>query len=161
MKFISLDELSGFNDPAMVIVTAAAGSERAGCLVGFSAQCSIDPPRYLVCISVENRTYEVASRAAVLAVHAVRSDQFALAEHFGGETGDDVDKFAAMSWHAGPSGVSVLDECAVFVGRIVDVVEFGDHTGFILAPLDDTRGSVEGEPLRLSRAQNIDPGHPA
>ena len=30
----------------MVVVTTAQGDERAGCLVGFHAQSSIEPPRY-------------------------------------------------------------------------------------------------------------------
>lgn len=32
-------------DAALIIVTAAAASERAGCLVGFHSQSSIDPQR--------------------------------------------------------------------------------------------------------------------
>ena len=40
-----------------------------------------------------------------------------LAELFGGETGDEVDKFARCAWHEGPEGVPMLDGCANrFVG---------------------------------------------
>ncbi len=35
-------------DYPMFIVTAAAGGRRAGCLVGFTTQCSIHPPRFLI-----------------------------------------------------------------------------------------------------------------
>ncbi|MHB1539220.1 MAG: flavin reductase [Solirubrobacteraceae bacterium] len=53
----------------MAIVTAAADGERSGCLVGFATQCSIEPRRFLVCISVLNRTFEIAQRSNALAVH--------------------------------------------------------------------------------------------
>ena len=32
-------------DYPMIVVTVASGAERAGCLVGFSTKCSIDPAR--------------------------------------------------------------------------------------------------------------------
>ena len=47
-------------DIPMFVVTAASGGERSGCLVGFSTQTSIDPPRFLVCISRANHTFGVA-----------------------------------------------------------------------------------------------------
>ena len=53
----------------MVIVTTHVGDEIDGCLVGFSTQCSIDPLRYMVCLSITNRTYELALRAPTLVVH--------------------------------------------------------------------------------------------
>ena len=54
-------DLTGELDFSMLVVTAFDGRERAGCLVGFSTQCSIDPPRYLVCISTANHTARVAA----------------------------------------------------------------------------------------------------
>jgi flavin reductase (DIM6/NTAB) family NADH-FMN oxidoreductase RutF len=40
----------------MFIVTACAEGERSGCLIGFATQASIDPPRFLVGLSHQNRT---------------------------------------------------------------------------------------------------------
>src|SRR5215217_860448 len=85
-------------DYPMVIVTASNGEERAGCLVGYSTPASIDPPRFSVFISKANRTYEVAAGTETLIVHAVPSDAGDLARLFGGETGDDVDKFERCEW---------------------------------------------------------------
>src|SRR3954447_1178565 len=86
----------------MFIVTARAGDERLGCLVGFATQTSIDPPRFLVCLSRANRTYRRARDAELLGVHCVPADAEDLAELFGGETADEVDKFARVAWHDGP-----------------------------------------------------------
>jgi len=48
------DTLVSELDYPMVVVSVASGADRAGCLVGFSTHCSIDPARYAVCISKRN-----------------------------------------------------------------------------------------------------------
>lgn len=81
-------------DTPMFIVTASCEGGRAGCLVGFAAQVSIHPGRFLACISVKNHTHGLAMMAETLAVHIVPAAERGLAELFGGRTGDDIDKFA-------------------------------------------------------------------
>ena len=104
----------------MFIVTARAGDEPLGCMIGFATQTSIDPPRFAVCLSHNNRTYRRGRDAELLGVHCVPEHATELAELFGGETGDEVDKFARAAWHEGPEGVPLLDECPNrFVGRVL------------------------------------------
>src|SRR5579884_2212650 len=95
-------------DYSLFIVTATADAEHSGCLVGFASQVSIHPQRFLVCISVKNHTFPVARQAEVLVVHFVPEQAEELALLFGGETGDEVDKFARCQWRAGPDGAPVL-----------------------------------------------------
>jgi flavin reductase (DIM6/NTAB) family NADH-FMN oxidoreductase RutF len=96
-----------------------------------------------------------------MAVHLVPEDATELAELFGGETGDDVDKFQRCDWRPGPDGVPLLDDCPNrFVGRILGRVEFGDHTGIVLEPFVAEVADQE-EQLGFRRAQRIDPGHEA
>src|SRR3954452_22365897 len=104
----SFNALMGELDYPMFIVTAEAGGERSGCLVGFATQASIHPPRFLVGLSRRNRTFRVASEADVLVVHFVSEEDEDLAELFGGETGDEVDKSARCEWRPGPGGAPVL-----------------------------------------------------
>jgi len=148
-------------DYPMFIATVAARGERAGCLIGFATQCSIRPPRFLAGISDKNRTHRVARGADSMALHLVPEDATELAELFGGETGDEVDKFERCEWHEGPGGVPLLDGCPNrFVGRIAERVDFGDHVGLVLEPFlaeEDPRGGQ----LSFHRAKRIDPGHEA
>jgi flavin reductase (DIM6/NTAB) family NADH-FMN oxidoreductase RutF len=152
-------------DPDMYVVTAVAGDERAGCLVGFASQCSIRPVRFVVWLSKANRTYEVARGAEFLAVHLLAREQQELAALFGGETGHQVDKFARTGWAPGYGGAAVLrDACAWFVGRIEQRIDGGDHVGFVLTPEQSGGEDEEGDGralLRLSDALSIEPGHPA
>ena len=148
-------------DTPMFIVTAADSGERAGCLVGFASQVSIHPGRFLVCLSVKNHTHRVAAQAAMLGVHIVPDSQRALAELFGGQTGDDIDKFERCAWRPAADGTPLLDACPDrFVGRVVDRLDLGDHTGYLLAP---TLAEYAGEYRQLSmrRARDIEPGHEA
>jgi flavin reductase (DIM6/NTAB) family NADH-FMN oxidoreductase RutF len=148
-------------DYPMVVVTATDGQERSGCLVGFSAQCSIHPPRYMLWISKKNHTYQVARRVDALAVHFPASGQHDMAELFGSETGDHVDKFASSPWHEGPEGTTIVDAIPRwFVGRITETLDTGDHVGFLLQPLDGECRPWSGQ-LGFQEVKGIPPGHPA
>jgi flavin reductase (DIM6/NTAB) family NADH-FMN oxidoreductase RutF len=146
----------------MFVVTTAADGERAGCLVEFASQSSIDPPRFTVWISDVNRTAEVAARASTLAVHVLRTDDDELASLFGEETGDRVDKFASVAWRDGPDGVPVLERCDWFAGRIVGRVDgLGDHRGYVLEPLAAERRHAGLGVLTSDRVRGLQPGHVA
>jgi flavin reductase (DIM6/NTAB) family NADH-FMN oxidoreductase RutF len=148
-------------DYPMFIATVAAGGERAGCLIGFATQCSIHPARFLAGISDKNRTFRVASGADSMAIHLVPENATELAELFGGETGDELDKFERCEWRPGPGGVPLLDACPNrFVGRIVERVDFGDHLGMVLEPFLAEEDEESGQ-LGFHRAKRIDPGHEA
>lgn len=148
-------------DYPMFVVTAARGGERSGCLVGFATQASIDPPLMLVCLSTVNHTYAVARDAGVLAVHVLAPDQHDLAELFGSETGDEVDKFAECGWRPGPDDVPLLEDCPrLMVGRVLSQHPFGDHVGFLLEPVEV--GASGQEPgISLEDVDDVEPGHPA
>ena len=157
----AFSDLVGDLDYPMMIVTAAARGERAGCLVGFATQCSIDPPRFAAWISRQNHTFRIASEADVLAVHFLSTADRALAELFGGTTGDDVDKFSRCRWRDGPGGVPVLDDCERwFAGEVVERFPTEDHVGFLLVPIAVGSGPWAGQ-LGFQTARAISPGHDA
>lgn len=158
-----LDSFSDLLDYPMYVVTAEAGGERAGCLVGFASQCSIHPPRFAVWLSVANRTYRVARQAGHLAVHLLHREQGELARLFGQETGDEIDKFERVAWRPGQGGAPVLpDACAWFVGRVHSRIDGGDHVGFLLDPVEASP-PVRGRPAltMFSDVAGLSPGHPA
>jgi flavin reductase (DIM6/NTAB) family NADH-FMN oxidoreductase RutF len=150
--------LVGDMDYPMFIVTAAAEGERAGCLVGFATQSSIDPPRFLVLISRNNHTFGVAERAEVLVVHLVPADAQGIAELFGSETGYEVDKFDRCEWRPGPGGAPVLAACENwFAGRVLDRISGGDHVAFLLEPVAAEK-SRSMESFSFHRARRIEAG---
>jgi flavin reductase (DIM6/NTAB) family NADH-FMN oxidoreductase RutF len=162
-----LAEITRALDYPMFVVTARAGEQGehlAGCLVGFASQCSIDPPRFMIWISKQNRTFRVALEAVTLAVHLLAADQKDLAELFGGTTGDEDDKFSCCRWHAGPGGTAILDDCAGwFVGVVLARHDGGDHVGFLVQPTHAHAAAHDDWPgqLGFQMVRDINPGHPA
>lgn len=158
----ALEQLVADLDYPMVVVTAAAGDQRGGCLVGFWTQCSIDPPRLLVCLSTRNRTYRIARDASSLAIHFLRADDLALASLFGERTGDDVDKLAQCDWHEGPDGVPILDGARGWIsGAVISRSDVGDHVAHEIAVTDgEVRGGT-GRGLTFQQVKDFDPGHDA
>jgi flavin reductase (DIM6/NTAB) family NADH-FMN oxidoreductase RutF len=147
-------------DYPMFIVSANAGGERSGCLIGFATQISIHPPRFLVGLSHENHTWRVAQHADLLGVHFVPEEDPEIAELFGGQTGDEVDKFARCAWHEGPGGVPIVESCPNwFVGRILERIDAGDHDAVVLEPIAAHHAEPESE-LTFHQARGIHPGHP-
>lgn len=148
-------------DYPMYVVTAAHGTDRAGCLVGFATQASINPPRLLVFVSKANETFRIATKADALGVHFLGADNKDLAELFGEESGDWTDKFARCDWQDGPAGVPVLlGVRGWIVGRVLERLDGGDHVAHLLEPIDG--GAAEtAPPLTLQQVRDLDPGHPA
>jgi flavin reductase (DIM6/NTAB) family NADH-FMN oxidoreductase RutF len=153
--------------PLVIVTTISRRGERAGCLVGFTTQASMDPPRFLVLLSRRNHTFGVARDADLLAVHLVPGARHDLAEQFGSETGDRIDKFATVGWSEGPGGVPLVEGCPHwFVGRILNQRAYGyqdcDHVPFLLEPIEvSDPGSLGEELLRLSGVTDLEPGHEA
>jgi flavin reductase (DIM6/NTAB) family NADH-FMN oxidoreductase RutF len=151
--------MSELDYPMFIVTVVGDDGERSGCLIGFATQISIKPPRFLAGLSHKNRTYRVAQGADMLGVHFVPEDEDGLAELFGGETGDEVDKFERCEWHEGPGGVPVLDALPNrFVGRILERLDAGDHDALVLEPVAAERPEPEAE-LTFHRAKRIEPGH--
>ena len=143
-----------------IVTVVAADGERDGCLIGFATQCSIHPPRYIACISKENRTFDAVQQADVVVVHFLGSEQIELARLFGGETGDEVDKFELCAWSEGPGGIPVLEDVpGWFAGRILERRDVGDHLALLLGvtTAEDRGGPVD---LGFQAVKSLGPGHP-
>jgi flavin reductase (DIM6/NTAB) family NADH-FMN oxidoreductase RutF len=154
--------------PAMVVVTAAVGDQRDGCLVGFHSQCSIEPRRYALWLSELNRTTRLVADPACshVAVHGLGADQHELARHFGALTGDRVEKLGpgGPAWHPGPGGAPLLDACPDrLVGRTVALVEVdADHRGLVVEPVEASASEAGGAArdwLRMAEVMDLVAGH--
>ena len=157
----AFDVIIATADYPVIIVTTAAGQERAGCLVGFAGQVSIEPRRFLVGLSHSNHTCAVAQRAQHLAVHLPDRDNPALAELFGSETGSTIDKFAHCDWHTGPHALPILTASeAWFTGPILQRHDFGDHMGILLGLSAASAPNRALAASRYSDVADLSPGHP-
>ncbi|OAN39431.1 flavin reductase family protein [Mycolicibacterium iranicum] len=149
-------------DYPMFVITTASNGHLAGCLVGFTSQTSIHPPKFMVGLSRKNHTFTVAQKADHLAVHLLPREELDVATLFGGTTGDSTDKFDQCGWRAGPEGMPILDAAAAwFVGRVVQRFDLGDHVGHLLEPISGSAPEQLGELISFSDVRDIEPGHDA
>ncbi len=158
----AFDEIAASLDSPMAVVTTGAGDERAGCLIGFHAQTSINPRRYAVWLSKANYTLRLALHSEFLAVHFLTRDDRDLAELFGTLSGDDVDKFARCDWEPSDEGPPMLSRCPhrLLLRRTALLDEGGDHVCLVTEPLD-ALSSGRFTTLRLSDVGDLEPGHAA
>ena len=158
----AFDTMMASVDNAMIVVTAAAGDERAGCLVGFHAQSGIDPHRFCLWLSKANHTYRIGLRSPHLGVHCLTRADRELAELFGTKSGDDLDKFEGLRVEEGPDRVPVLVDCPhrMVVRRTTMVDEGGDHV-CVATEVVEAHSAGRFQPLRLSDVDDLTPGHEA
>jgi flavin reductase (DIM6/NTAB) family NADH-FMN oxidoreductase RutF len=147
-------------DNPIYVICARHGEERAGCVAGYVTQCSLDPARFLICISKANHTYEVAKSSEGLSLHLLGSEQHDLAVLFGHLTGDMSDKFSKCEWTTGTTGVPLLQRCAAWMeGTVLATHDVGDHVAFLVAPINGGFGPEEGQ-LTAMQTSDIEAGHP-
>lgn len=158
----AFEDLVALLDGPMFVVTTSVGGLRAGCLVGFATQVSIEPPRFLVALSKRNRTFRIATQCSFLAVHVFDERSMDVVELFGGQTGDRIDKFSRCSWHRGAHDMPILDEAAGwFLGRIIERLDLGDHVGHLLEPIDGVAPHAPDPLVSLFDVRDMEPGHQA
>lgn len=145
-------------DAPLVVVTTVAESERSGCVVGFHTQSGINPSRYCLWLSKANHTFQVALRSRWLGIHFLTEDQRDLAVHFGGQSGEDADKFSGLDLEEGPDGLPLLTACPdrLVVERLALVDDGGDHV-CVSTEVREVHGG-EFRPFRMHQAMGIDPG---
>lgn len=156
------DDLIESANPVMAVVTTVAEGVRAGCVVGFHGQSSVEPRHYCVWLSKANHTYRTALRAEHLAVHLLTRDDMEIATHFGTTTGEDGDKFTTLSVSDGPGGVPLLEALPNrFVGRRRAMLDLGgDHACVeLVVELAQRAGAFDA--LRLRDVVHLQPGHEA
>jgi flavin reductase (DIM6/NTAB) family NADH-FMN oxidoreductase RutF len=155
-----IDDLMGSVDSPLIVVTTSAEGERAGCLVGFHSQASIDPKHYCVWLSKANHTYRVALRSDHFAVHFLTTADHELARHFGSRSGSDTDKFSGLDFTVAQDGAPLLADLPnrLLVERVAMLDDGGDHvclTARVLA----TEFADRFTPLRPSQLGDLTPGH--
>lgn len=160
MSTSGLDDLMGSVDSPLIVVTTSAEGERAGCLIGFHSQGSIDPEHYCFWLSKANHTYRVALRADHFAVHFLTTADHGLARHFGSRSGSEADKFTGLDLTVTEDGVPLLADLPnrLLVERIAMLDDGGDH---VCTTARVTSVEVAGDftALRPSQLGDLTPGH--
>jgi flavin reductase (DIM6/NTAB) family NADH-FMN oxidoreductase RutF len=117
----------------VTVVTALDGARPFGITVNALSSVSLDPPLVMVALDRRRFLTPIVRAAGRYAVSILSEDQQALSDCFAGAPVEPgrLD-FCGASWHAGPTGLPLLDGAiATLECTVVGTFSAGDHDLFI------------------------------
>ncbi|MDD3334709.1 MAG: flavin reductase [Eubacteriales bacterium] len=118
----------------LYVLTARDGEQDGGCIINTASQLTQDPQRITIYVNRQNQTNELIRKTGVFNVNMLTtSTPFSVFQHFGFQSGRDVDKFAGRTDPRSENGVRYLNEhCnGVLSGKVIDALDYGTHTLFV------------------------------
>jgi len=134
----------------LYVVTAKDGDKDNGCITNTVMQITGKPQRISIAVSNANYTHDMIKKTGVFNVSILATDApFKLFEHFGFQSGRDVDKFAEFT-HAERSqnGLMRLNKyiCGFLSAKVISEQVFETHTVFT-AELTESQMVSDCEPV--------------
>lgn len=119
----------------LFVLTARDGAKDNGCIINTVTQLTDTPKRISIAVNKANYTHDMIKKTGVFNVSVLSNDApFAMFQHYGFQSGRDVDKFAGVQGMArATNGVYYLPYCtnAFISARVTQTIEFETHTLFI------------------------------
>ena len=123
-----------FSD-GLFVLTAREGEKDNGCIINTAAQLTDTPKRISIAVNKANYTHDMIRRTGVFNLSMLSTDApFGLFQHYGFQSGRDVDKFADVKGMArATNGVYYLPYStnAFVSGKVTQEIDLGTHTLFI------------------------------
>src|SRR5258708_4767398 len=104
--FAAIADVLMQTDREIWLLTAHAGTVRAGLIATFVNQASIVPelPRMLVGLAKQHHTAHIVERSRSFVLHLLTEEQIELVWRFGLQSGRDADKWAGLACDDSASG---------------------------------------------------------
>ena len=119
----------------LFVLTARDGAKDNGCIINTVTQLTDTPKRISIAVNKANYTHDMIKKTGVFNVSVLSNDApFAMFQHYGFQSGRDVDKFAGVQGMArATNGVYYLPYCtnAFISARVTQTIEIETHTLFI------------------------------
>ncbi len=119
----------------LFVLTARDGAKDNGCIINTVTQLTDTPKRISIAVNKANLTHDMIQKTGMFNVSVLSNDApFAIFQHYGFQSGRDVDKFAGVQGMArATNGVYYLPYCtnAFISAKVTQTIEFETHTLFI------------------------------
>ena len=119
----------------LFVLTARDGEKDNGCIINTAAQLTDTPKRISIAVNKANLTHDMIVKTGVFNVSMLSTDApFGLFQHYGFQSGRDVDKFAGVKGMArATNGVYYLPYStnAFVSGKVTQMIDLGTHTLFL------------------------------
>ena len=118
----------------LFVLTARQNGKDNGCIINTAGQLTEDPARIQIAVNKKNLTHDMILETGVFNISVLSQDAvFWVFQHYGFQSGRDVDKFQVIPEARTANGLRYVEGCtnAVISGKVVQTVDCGSHTLFI------------------------------
>ena len=135
-----------------------AGSEGKinACITNTCMQVASDPVRLSISVLNQNYTCGLIKESGFFSLSVLdKTATFDVFQHFGYQSGKNVDKFADYKYETDKNGCPYIlkNTCAIFSCKVVSQVDLGAHTLFI-AEIEDAQVTSSNAPMTYADYQN-------
>lgn len=123
----------------LYVAAAKADSKMNGCIINTVTQITDEPKQVAVAINKKNLTCDLVQKSGMLSISVLsESAPFSLFQHFGFQSGRDVDKFVDVPFQMTRQELPYLKEhtAAYFDCKVVSSQDLGTHMLFIALVTD-------------------------
>ncbi len=138
------------------MLSTKCGDKVNGCITNTGIQVANSPTRIAISVINANYTCDLIKESGVFALTLLDSTcNFYTIQHFGFQSGRNVDKFANLQCPVDVNGAPYLNwqACAVISGKVMESHDLGSHTLFI-AEVVDAKVLSENTPLTYADYQS-------
>ena len=138
------------------MLSTKCGDKVNGCITNTGIQVANSPTRIAISVINANYTCELIKQSGVFALSLLDGTcNFFTIQHFGFQSGRNVDKFANLQCPVDCNGIPYMSwqACAVISGKVVESHDLGSHTLFI-AEVVDAKVLSENPPLTYADYQS-------
>lgn len=118
----------------LFVLTAREDGKDNGCIINTAQQITDLPKRITITVNKQNLTHDMVLRTGVFNLSVLSQEAtFWVFQHYGFQSGRDVDKFAGLPVERTENGLAYVEGCtnAVICGKVISTVDCGTHTLFI------------------------------
>ncbi|MDD7408195.1 MAG: flavin reductase [Anaerovoracaceae bacterium] len=118
----------------LFVVTARDGDKLNGCIINTAIQAASEPLTVAISVNKANYTHDMIQKTGEFNLSFLSEDsKFSTFEHFGFQSGRDVDKFEKFSYKLSENGLPYITEGAnaFLSAKVTKTVDLGSHTMFI------------------------------
>ena len=119
----------------LYILTAQDGEKDNGCIINTVTQLTDTPSRFMIAVNKQNYTHDMILKTGKFNISVLTQEvPFQVFQHFGFQSGRDVDKFAdAPECVRSANGVYYVPKYAnAFIsGTVIETHDYGTHTMFV------------------------------
>ena len=123
----------------LFVASAKSGPKMNGCIINTVTQVTDNPKQVTIAINKQNLTCELAQKSGMISISVLsETAPFSLFQHFGFQSGREIDKFVGIPFQMTGQELPYLTEhtTAYFDCKIIQSYDLGTHMLFIALVVD-------------------------